>query len=79
VINHRFDLPLRWESKGFKEGVGGREQIIRMAKPVGFIGYRALFAEEIHHATAVAIEDSLPALLRKKSFTSFFVRMQNFH
>jgi len=44
--------------KVFKEGVGGREQIIRMAKPVGFIGYRALFAEEYHHATAVAIEDS---------------------
>ncbi len=45
--------------KVFKEGVGGREQIVRMAKPVGFIGYRALFAEENHTATAVAIEDSL--------------------
>ena len=44
--------------KVFKEGVGGREQIVRMAKPVGFIGYRALFAEENHTATAVAIEDS---------------------
>lgn len=44
--------------KIFKEGVGGREQIVRMAKPVGFIGYRALFAEEHHTATAVAIEDS---------------------
>ena len=44
--------------KVFKEGVGGREQIVRLAKPVGFIGYRALFAEEYHHATAVAIEDS---------------------
>lgn len=44
--------------KVFKEGVGGREQIVRMAKPIGFIGYRALFAEENHHASAVAIEDS---------------------
>ena len=44
--------------KIFKEGVGGREQIVRMAKPVGFIGYRALFAEEHHHCTGVAIEDS---------------------
>lgn len=51
--------------KVFKEGVGGREQIIRMAKPVGFIGYRALFAEEIHHATAVAIEDSATCLIEK--------------
>lgn len=45
--------------KIYKEGVGGREQIIRMAKPVGFIGYRAFFAEEIHTATAVAIEESV--------------------
>jgi len=45
--------------KIFKEGVGGREQIVRMAKPVGFIGYRALFAEENNIASAVAIEDSI--------------------
>jgi CRP-like cAMP-binding protein len=45
--------------KIFKEGVGGREQIVRMAKPVGFIGYRALFAEENNIASAVAIEDSV--------------------
>jgi CRP-like cAMP-binding protein len=45
--------------KIFKEGVGGREQIIRMARPVGFIGYRAFFAEEMHNATAVTIEDSV--------------------
>lgn len=44
--------------KVFKEGVGGREQIVRLAKPIGFIGYRALFAEENHYASAVAIEDS---------------------
>ncbi|MDP4207945.1 MAG: Crp/Fnr family transcriptional regulator [Bacteroidota bacterium] len=45
--------------KVFQEGVGGREQIIRLAKPIGFIGYRALFAEEDHHASAVTIEDSV--------------------
>ncbi|MBI9058251.1 MAG: Crp/Fnr family transcriptional regulator [Labilibaculum sp.] len=45
--------------KIFKEGVGGREQIVRMAKPIGFIGYRALFAEENNIASAVAIEDSV--------------------
>jgi len=50
-----------WEGKVkvFKEGVGGREQIIRLAKPIGFIGYRALFAEENHYASAMAIEDSI--------------------
>lgn len=45
--------------KIFKEGVGGREQIVRMAKPIGFIGYRALFAEENNIASAVALEDSV--------------------
>ncbi|MGC9342334.1 MAG: Crp/Fnr family transcriptional regulator [Bacteroidales bacterium] len=53
--------------KIFKEGVGGREQIVRMAKPVGFIGYRALFAEEHHTATAVAIEDCVVCQIDKES------------
>ncbi len=44
--------------KIFKEGVGGREQIIRMAKPMGIIGFRALFAEENHIASAVTIEEA---------------------
>ena len=51
--------------KVYKEGVGGREQITRLAKPVGFIGYRALFAEENHIATAVAIEDSIICIISK--------------
>jgi len=53
--------------KIFKEGVGGREQIVRMAKPVGFIGYRALFAEERHTATAVAIEDCIVCQIDRES------------
>jgi len=45
--------------KIFKEGVGGREQIIRMSKPMGIIGYRALFADESHIASAMTLEDSV--------------------
>ena len=45
--------------KIYKEGVAGREQIIRMARPLGMIGYRALFAGGNHIATAVTIEESL--------------------
>ncbi|MCT4600310.1 MAG: Crp/Fnr family transcriptional regulator [Marinifilaceae bacterium] len=41
--------------KIFKAGVGGKEQIVRLAKPIGFIGYRALFAQENHIASAVAM------------------------
>lgn len=53
--------------KIFKEGVGGREQIVRMAKPIGFIGYRALFAEENYIASAVAIEDTTVCVIDKDS------------
>ncbi len=53
--------------KIFKEGVGGREQIIRMARPVGFIGYRAFFADEAHSATAVAIEDSVTCFVNRET------------
>jgi CRP-like cAMP-binding protein len=45
--------------KIFKEGVGGREQIVRMAKPLGVIGFRALLAEENHISSAVTLEESL--------------------
>jgi CRP/FNR family transcriptional regulator, polysaccharide utilization system transcription regulator len=53
--------------KIYKEGIGGREQIVRMAKPVGFIGYRALFAEENYMATALAIEDSTICIINRDS------------
>lgn len=42
----------------YKEGSGGRDQIIRMTKPMGIIGYRALLAGEHHIGTAVALERS---------------------
>jgi len=42
----------------FKEGFGGREQILRMIKPLGIIGYRALLACEVYIASAVTLEES---------------------
>lgn len=51
--------------KIFKEGVGGREQIVRMGKPGGFAGYRALFAEQNYSASAIAIEDTIAAIIEK--------------
>ncbi|MFO7924903.1 MAG: Crp/Fnr family transcriptional regulator [Bacteroidales bacterium] len=53
--------------KIYKEGIGGREQIVRMAKPIGFIGYRALFAEENYMASALAIEDSTICIINRES------------
>ncbi|HZH74115.1 MAG TPA: cyclic nucleotide-binding domain-containing protein, partial [Mariniphaga sp.] len=45
--------------KIYKEGVAGKQQILRMARPLGLIGYRAMFAGEEHIATAVTIEEAL--------------------
>src|SRR3972149_7624785 len=56
--------------KIFKEGVGGREQIVRLSKPFGFIGYRALFAEEAYNASAMALEDSIICSIEKKAIIS---------
>jgi len=51
--------------KIFKEGVGGREQILSMIRPQGFIGYRAIFADSKYCASAVAIEDSTICIIEK--------------
>ena len=51
--------------KVFKEGVGGREQILRMVRPQGFIGYRAIFADSCYSCSAVAIEDSAICIFEK--------------
>lgn len=55
------------KAKVFKCGINGKAQILRMAKPVGFIGYRALFAEEEHTSTAIAIEDSTICIFERDS------------
>jgi CRP-like cAMP-binding protein len=51
--------------KIFKEGVGGRDQIIRMHKPISFIGFRALFANDKYIASAEAIEDCSLCIIDK--------------
>ncbi len=53
--------------KIFKEGIGGREQIVRLSKPNGFIGYRALFAEESYNASAAVLEDSTICIIEKSA------------
>lgn len=47
----------------YKEGVGGREQIIRMTKSFGLLGYRALLAEELYIGSGFTLEDSTVALI----------------
>ncbi len=44
--------------KIFKDGIGGRSQIIRMLKPVEYFAYRAYFADEPYVTAATAFESS---------------------
>lgn len=56
--------------KILKEGVGGREQILRMVRPAGLLGYKALFAGIPFSATAIALEDSTICIIEKDAFMS---------
>ncbi len=49
---------LRGKVKIYKEGVGGRNQIIRMIRPVQYFAYRAYFAQERYLTAASAFEAS---------------------
>lgn len=49
--------------KIFKEGIGGRQQIVRMAKPAGFFGYRAGFVDATYTTSASAFEPTVLALI----------------
>ncbi len=64
--------------KIFKEGVGGREQIIRMTKSLGYIGYRALLAEESHNGSAVTLDDSLVCHVNPDHFFHKLLRNPDF-
>jgi CRP-like cAMP-binding protein len=55
--------------KIFKQGYNNRELIIRMAKPPGIIGYRALLSNEEHIASALTLEESVACTIN----TSFIV------
>lgn len=44
--------------KKYKDGIGGRVQIIRLIKPVEYFGYRAYFAREHYVSSAATLEPS---------------------
>lgn len=54
---------LKGKVKIYKNGVGGRSQIIRMIRPVQNFGYRAYFAREPYVTNASAFEPSTVCLI----------------
>lgn len=54
--------------KLFKEGIGGREQIIRMVKPQGLLGYSASIRGAAYFSSAVTLEDSVVCVFDNETF-----------
>ena len=54
--------------KVFKEGIGGRDQIIRMVRPQGLLGYSAVIMGCPYKSTAVALEESAACIFEKNTF-----------
>lgn len=67
---------LRGKVKVYKDGVGGRSQIIRMIKPVEYFGYRAYFAKENYVTAAASVEPSTICFVPMTVITNF-VRQNN--
>ena len=61
-----FHCLINGKVKVYKDGVGGRTQIIRVIKPVEFFGYRAYFANENYVTAAAAFEASTLCLIPMK-------------
>ncbi len=51
------------KAKIYKEGIGGRSQIVRVVKPGEYFAYRAYFANENYVTAAAAFETSVVCLL----------------
>lgn len=62
---------LKGKVKIYKDGVGGRSQIIRMIKPYEYFGYRAYFAKEPYVTSASAFEASQVCLISMKIVEHF--------
>ena len=59
--------------KIFKDGVGGRSQIIRMIKQREYFAYRAYFAKEDFVTAAAAFEPSVVCLIPMTAITTLVV------
>ncbi|MCR5181111.1 MAG: Crp/Fnr family transcriptional regulator [Bacteroidaceae bacterium] len=55
-IPHYLYCLISGKVKIFKEGVGGRAQIVRVVRPVEYFGYRAAFATQDYLSSAAAFE-----------------------
>ncbi|MBD5316988.1 MAG: Crp/Fnr family transcriptional regulator [Bacteroides sp.] len=50
---------LKGKVKKYKDGIGGRVQILRLIRPVQYFGYRAFFARERYVSSSATLEESV--------------------
>lgn len=58
--------------KVFKMSSEGKEQILYLAKPGDFLGYRAMISEEFYNASATVLEEGAICYIPKSSFIKIF-------
>jgi CRP/FNR family transcriptional regulator, polysaccharide utilization system transcription regulator len=66
------------KAKVYQDGVGGRGQIIKLVRPLGFIGYKALFSDDPWPFSAIALEDSAICIFERNSFRKFLKKSPEF-
>ncbi len=66
------------KAKVYKDGVGGRGQIIKMVRQNGFIGYKALFSDGPWPFSAIALEESAICAFDKNFFKKMLKRNPEF-
>lgn len=68
---------IKGKVKKFKDGIGGRQQILRLHRPVQYFGYRAYFAQEAYVSSAAAFEQSSIGALPMKIVEEIIHKNQN--
>lgn len=68
---------LKGKVKKYKDGVGGRVQILRLIKPVQYFGYRAYFAGEPYVSSAATLESSILGTLPMSVVTDMISKNAN--
>ena len=66
--SHYMWMLLRGKVRIYKEGIGQRQQIIRLLKPYDVFGYRACIVDEPYNSCASAFEDSIVYRLERQYF-----------
>ena len=62
---------LKGKVKLYKDGIGGRQQILRLYRPIQYFGYRAFFAKEPYVSTAAAFETSTLGAIKMSIVAEF--------